>query len=261
MGSGLGILDERGGLSRAERVRAGCRRATAGRRRCSGSRSRRWPRWPSWPAGAPSASPPGRPRHRLSASTWWRGTLAVGLAVALGLRPGLSFRRSPSGVRVVVAYGRDARDAISPHQERHPGAPCGLMGSHCGSHRSAGCGADRRRPDAPVAASVTLWLASGHAERRAQPPRRPGLAGLTWRPRGTSLPDVAGPGLRVLFAGINPGLYSAATGYHFARPGNRFGPPCTGPGSRPASDPSAGAAPGARSGHHQCRRPRHGAGR
>lgn len=28
----------------------------------------------------------------------------------------------------------------------------------------------------------------------------------------------------VLFAGINPGLYSAATGYHFARPGNRFWP-------------------------------------
>lgn len=32
------------------------------------------------------------------------------------------------------------------------------------------------------------------------------------------------PGLRVLFCGINPGLYSAATGWHFARPGNRFWP-------------------------------------
>ena len=32
------------------------------------------------------------------------------------------------------------------------------------------------------------------------------------------------PGLRVLFVGINPGLYSAATGRHFARPGNRFWP-------------------------------------
>ena len=32
------------------------------------------------------------------------------------------------------------------------------------------------------------------------------------------------PGLRVLFAGINPSLYSAATGCHFARPGNRFWP-------------------------------------
>ncbi|MDX3097912.1 G/U mismatch-specific DNA glycosylase [Streptomyces sp. ME01-24h] len=31
-------------------------------------------------------------------------------------------------------------------------------------------------------------------------------------------------GLRVLFCGINPGLLSAATGHHFARPGNRFWP-------------------------------------
>src|ERR1700722_182948 len=42
--------------------------------------------------------------------------------------------------------------------------------------------------------------------------------------RDKILPDVAGPGLRVLFSGINPGLYSAATGHHFARPGNRFWP-------------------------------------
>lgn len=32
------------------------------------------------------------------------------------------------------------------------------------------------------------------------------------------------PGLAVLFCGINPGLYSGATGHHFARPGNRFWP-------------------------------------
>jgi TDG/mug DNA glycosylase family protein len=38
------------------------------------------------------------------------------------------------------------------------------------------------------------------------------------------LPDVAAPGLHVLFTGINPGLYSAWTGHHFARPGNRFWP-------------------------------------
>src|SRR5690349_2881782 len=36
--------------------------------------------------------------------------------------------------------------------------------------------------------------------------------------------DVIAPDLRVLFCGINPGLYSAATGHHFARPGNRFWP-------------------------------------
>ena len=38
------------------------------------------------------------------------------------------------------------------------------------------------------------------------------------------LADVIKPGLSVLFCGINPGLYSAATGHHFARPGNRFWP-------------------------------------
>jgi double-stranded uracil-DNA glycosylase len=38
------------------------------------------------------------------------------------------------------------------------------------------------------------------------------------------VPDVIAPNLRVLFCGINPGLYSAAVGHHFARPGNRFWP-------------------------------------
>jgi TDG/mug DNA glycosylase family protein len=41
---------------------------------------------------------------------------------------------------------------------------------------------------------------------------------------GRTIPDLIGPGMRVLFAGINPSLYSAATGHHFARPGNRFWP-------------------------------------
>ncbi|MCK1797996.1 G/U mismatch-specific DNA glycosylase [Streptomyces sp. XM4193] len=41
---------------------------------------------------------------------------------------------------------------------------------------------------------------------------------------GGEVPDVLGEGLRVLFCGINPGLLSAATGHHFARPGNRFWP-------------------------------------
>ncbi|HET9141992.1 G/U mismatch-specific DNA glycosylase [Actinophytocola sp.] len=42
--------------------------------------------------------------------------------------------------------------------------------------------------------------------------------------RTRTIPDVLGPDLTVLFCGINPGLYSAATGHHFARPGNRFWP-------------------------------------
>lgn len=54
-------------------------------------------------------------------------------------------------------------------------------------------------------------------------PRRPTAAELAAAP-GLTIPDVIAPGLRVLFSGINPGLYSAATGYHFARPGNRFWP-------------------------------------
>ena len=41
---------------------------------------------------------------------------------------------------------------------------------------------------------------------------------------GKTLPDVIAPGLKILFCGINPGLYTAAVGHHFARPGNRFWP-------------------------------------
>src|SRR5207248_10251045 len=41
---------------------------------------------------------------------------------------------------------------------------------------------------------------------------------------GKTVPDVIGLNLRLLFCGINPGLYTAAVGHHFARPGNRFWP-------------------------------------
>ena len=59
-----------------------------------------------------------------------------------------------------------------------------------------------------------------------------------WRPTAAELtaardgviPDVVAPGLRVLFCGINPSLYSAAVGHHFARPGNRFWPALHGAG-------------------------------
>jgi double-stranded uracil-DNA glycosylase len=53
------------------------------------------------------------------------------------------------------------------------------------------------------------------AERR---PTREDLAAAA----GRTVPDIIGPGLRVLFSGINPGLWSGAVGHHFARPGNRF---------------------------------------
>ena len=63
-------------------------------------------------------------------------------------------------------------------------------------------------------------------EGRQQTTTRPGPADLE-AARNRTIPDVLpAPGvmLRVLFCGINPSLYSAATGWHFARPGNRFWP-------------------------------------
>lgn len=55
------------------------------------------------------------------------------------------------------------------------------------------------------------------------PPIKPTRADLL-AARDKTIPDVIAPGLQVLFCGINPGLYSGATGHHFARPGNRFWP-------------------------------------
>jgi TDG/mug DNA glycosylase family protein len=51
-------------------------------------------------------------------------------------------------------------------------------------------------------------------------PNRAELAAAVER----TVPDLIAQDLEVLFVGINPGLYSAATGHHFARPGNRFWP-------------------------------------
>jgi TDG/mug DNA glycosylase family protein len=58
---------------------------------------------------------------------------------------------------------------------------------------------------------------------RPQPPRRPTREELA-AAFGRTVPDVIATNLRVLFCGINPGLYTAAIGHHFGRPGNRFWP-------------------------------------
>ena len=42
--------------------------------------------------------------------------------------------------------------------------------------------------------------------------------------QNTTVEDLIGPGVKLLFVGINPGLWTAATGAHFAHPGNRFYP-------------------------------------
>ena len=63
----------------------------------------------------------------------------------------------------------------------------------------------------------------GSAGRRARTPGRPTAAEIAGA-HGKTVPDLIAPGLKVLFCGINPSLYSAVVGHHFARPGNRFWP-------------------------------------
>ena len=60
-------------------------------------------------------------------------------------------------------------------------------------------------------------------EERLKSPRRPTKEELL-AAVGRTVPDLIVPGLGVLFCGINPSVYSAVVGYHFARPGNRFWP-------------------------------------
>ena len=60
-------------------------------------------------------------------------------------------------------------------------------------------------------------------EQEATRPSRPTRKQLA-AAFGKAVPDVIAPALKVLFCGINPGLYSAAVEHHFARPGNRFWP-------------------------------------
>ncbi|XXX32541.1 G/U mismatch-specific DNA glycosylase [Sorangium sp. So ce117] len=59
-----------------------------------------------------------------------------------------------------------------------------------------------------------------HSPPRPRRPTRDELLAAA----GKTVPDVIAPDLDVLFCGINPGLYTAAVGHNFARPGNRFWP-------------------------------------
>lgn len=82
-----------------------------------------------------------------------------------------------------------------------------------GTTRPAGSAPDPTRPG-------TAEPGPAAAGRRYPRPTKEQLAAAA----DTLLPDLIAPGLDVLFVGINPGLWSAATGWHFARPGNRFWP-------------------------------------
>ncbi|MEO6827030.1 MAG: mismatch-specific DNA-glycosylase [Microbacteriaceae bacterium] len=57
--------------------------------------------------------------------------------------------------------------------------------------------------------------------------------------RDADVPDLVGPGIRLLFVGINPGLWTAATQTPFAHPGNRFYPALTAAGIIPRLPPFA----------------------
>ncbi len=64
------------------------------------------------------------------------------------------------------------------------------------------------------------------------PPKKPTKAELAAAVH-LIVPDLIAPNLDVLFCGINPGLYTAAIGHHFGRPGNRFWPALHGAGFTP----------------------------
>src|SRR2546423_1100930 len=79
----------------------------------------------------------------------------------------------------------------------------------------------------PTSSRTPKRKASSSSKRTASPAAtsfaRPSRAELA-AAAGRGIRDVLAPGLRIVFVGINPGLYTAATGHHFARPGNRFWP-------------------------------------
>jgi TDG/mug DNA glycosylase family protein len=66
-------------------------------------------------------------------------------------------------------------------------------------------------------------MGKSKSPKPSETPWRPTRAQLDAARAGT-VRDVIDHELRVLFVGINPGLYSAAIGHHFGRPGNRFWP-------------------------------------
>lgn len=106
----------------------------------------------------------------------------------------------------------------------HEAAPCRIMERNRASRRSA-AGAGPGAVDARASPEPRGDGAQGGGRRTisgADVRRRKPTVEEVRAAEGKRLPDVLGPGLDVVFCGINPGLYSAAVGCHFARPGNRF---------------------------------------
>src|SRR3954453_2455411 len=76
-------------------------------------------------------------------------------------------------------------------------------------------------------------MQGGRAMNRTLPTARKPTAAQLLAARNKGVPDLIAKNLIVLFAGINPGLYTAAVGRHFGRPGNRFWPALHGGGFTP----------------------------
>lgn len=96
-------------------------------------------------------------------------------------------------------------------------------------------------------------MGTTHAHGAGPSPAPCHTAGVTPRPtpadlaaaRDRTVEDLLPDPLRLLVVGINPGLWTGATGAHFAHPGNRFYPALAAAGITPTRiDPSAGYAPG-----------------
>jgi TDG/mug DNA glycosylase family protein len=114
-------------------------------------------------------------------------------------------------------------DLVPAAQRRVPRAEERGWGRRCGRHRAGavdagGClGRSKERSGRPACGR------SGAEHLLAC--RRVGFTRAELDAfRDTEVPDLVGPGLRLLFVGINPGLWTAATQTHFAHPGNRFYP-------------------------------------
>ena len=118
---------------------------------------------------------------------------------------------------VLAAAGHDRDDGPPDHDRRaRPASPSAPPGQQ----RARQCRAARRRR-APAA---RLPRTARRARRRTSPLTMGFTRAELEAFRDATVPDLVGPGLRLLFVGINPGLWTAATSTHFAHPGNRFYP-------------------------------------
>jgi len=71
---------------------------------------------------------------------------------------------------------------------------------------------------------LTNTLTAYHSTVKTPLPTRNPTPAQLLAANDKTIPDIIARNLQVLFCGINPGLWSGATGHHFARPGNRFWP-------------------------------------